>query len=66
MAKEDIQYWLTKFVVEAKQKDGNEYPPNTIYQICYGRRRALNSAGHTDVNIFNAAEFSKFRDTLDF
>jgi len=33
MSKEDLQYWLVKFVEEVKQKDGNSHPPDTVYQI---------------------------------
>ena len=63
--KADIQYWLVKFVAEAKRKDGNYYPPNTMYQIPCGLGQALRNAGCTDLDIFDGAEFAKFRDTLD-
>lgn len=65
MPKMDIQFWISKFVVEAKRKDGSSYPPNSLYQICCGLGRALKTSGRTDVDIFNAAEFAPFRDTLD-
>ena len=65
MAKEDILFWISKFVAEAKQKDGTPYPPNSLYQICCGLGRGLNSIGRADVDIFNAPEFAVFRDTLD-
>jgi len=48
-----------------KRKDGNHYPLDTIYQICCGLGRALYVAGHTDADIFNAPEFTTFKDTLD-
>ena len=38
MSKADIQHWIVKFVAEVKQKDGNHYPPDTVYQICCGLR----------------------------
>ena len=41
MSKAKIQYWLVKFVAEVKRKDGNYYPPDTVYQICCGLGRAL-------------------------
>ena len=65
MPKGDMEYWITKFVVEAKCKDGTPYPPNSLYQICRGLGRALNGGGCADVDMFNAPEFAVFRDTLD-
>ena len=32
----DLDYWLSKFVVEARRSDGECYPPNTLYSICCG------------------------------
>ena len=34
-----LDYWLSKFVLEARRSDGNPYPPNTLYQICCGLMR---------------------------
>lgn len=37
--------WLTLYVAETRKKDGNEYPPKTIYQLLTGllcHMRALN------------------------
>ena len=42
MAKGDIQFWISKFVAEAKHKDGTPYAPNSLYQICCGLGRGLN------------------------
>ena len=28
-----LQYWMSRFVLEARKKDGNEYPPNTLHHI---------------------------------
>ena len=65
MPKVDMEYWIIKFVVEAKRKDGTPYPPNSLYQICCGLGRALNGGGRADVDMFNAPEFAVFHDTLD-
>jgi len=65
ISKDDLQYWLVKFVAEVKRKDENHYPPDTIYQICCGFGQALRVAGRNDVDIFDAPEFTRFKDTLD-
>ena len=35
---EELNYWLSKFVTEVRQKKepGRCYTPNTLYQICRG------------------------------
>ena len=37
----ELWFWLGKFFHEIKKKDGSEYPPNTLYQICAGLQRGL-------------------------
>ena len=37
----ELCFWLSKFFHEIKKKDGSEYPPNTLYQICAGLQRGL-------------------------
>lgn len=51
MSKAAIKFWLMRFVVEVRQKDGNPYTPNTLYQICCGLERAIIRAGRTDVEM---------------
>ena len=36
---EALNNWLCKFVLEARRKDGEAYPPNTLYSICSGIQR---------------------------
>ena len=31
-----IQYWMSQFILEIRKKDGSEYPPNTLHDICCG------------------------------
>ena len=33
MQVEDLAYWMSKFVLEARKTDGSEYPPKTLYAI---------------------------------
>ncbi|XP_065894185.1 uncharacterized protein [Dysidea avara] len=34
MSKQAMNFWLGKFVLEVRQKDGRPYSPDTLYQIC--------------------------------
>ena len=35
----DLAYWLGKFVLEVRKKDGSEYPPKSLYALicCFKR-----------------------------
>ena len=65
MLPEDMNFWLCRFIVEARKRDGTEYLPNTLYQICCGLGRALKVAERADVKIFDDTKFSAFISTLD-
>ena len=38
---EQLQYWLSRFVLEVRKKSGLEYPPNTLHHIRCGLLRHL-------------------------
>ena len=60
-----INYWLQRFVVEARKSNGEHYSPDSLHQICCGLQRALRAAGNTGINFFDGEEFAPFRDLLD-
>ena len=55
-----LNYWLSRFVVEVRNKQGNEYQGGTLYSLCAGvqrqvraGRRILADQGQiTEVDIF--------------
>ena len=50
MTKTELNYWLSHFVVEVRRKDGELYPPNTLYQICCGLQRTTRETNpHRDI-----------------
>ncbi|XP_061188736.1 zinc finger MYM-type protein 3-like [Saccostrea echinata] len=38
---EELNFWLSRFVVETRRKDGKAYPPKTLYMLCTGLLRHL-------------------------
>ena len=61
----DLQYWLTRFVLEIRKRDGSEYPPQTLHHICSGLQRYLRLNGHPTLDIYTDSKFAEFRSTLD-
>lgn len=37
----ELNYWLSKFVLETKKANGEFYPPDTLYIICSGLQRYI-------------------------
>ena len=58
-------YWLIRFVLEVRKKDGAEYPPQTLHHLCSGLLRHLRQNGHPTLDIFKDSSFAEFRSTLD-
>ena len=67
MQVEDLAYWMSKFVLEARKADGSEYPPKTMYALVCCFKRYYEVSGVHDVNPLDTADprFGRFRQTLD-
>ena len=61
----ELDYWLTRFVLEARKKDGCEYPPNSLHHICCGLMRYLRWNGQPSIDPFTQSDFTNFRASLD-
>ena len=61
----ELAHWLTRFVLEARKKTGEVYPPNTLHHICCGLMRYLRQSGMPEVDFFKDPSFSEFRASLD-
>ena len=61
----NTNFWLCRFVAEARHVDGQSYPPNMLYQICCTLLRALKENDQADVNTFSDPKFSGFKCTID-
>lgn len=67
MTTEQMSFWLGRFVMEARKRDGTEYPPRSIYLILCGLLRYLKDNGVYDKNFLdeNNGEFTDFRKLVD-
>ena len=63
----DLAYWMGKFVLEVRKKNGGEYPPKTLYALVCCFNRYYEQNGVHDVNPLSPsdARFGNFRVTLD-
>ncbi len=61
----DLQYWLSRFILKVRKKDGSEFPPNTLHHICCGLMCHLRWNGHPDIDLFCDSDFADFKGTLD-
>ena len=53
------------YFAEIRQIDGEEYPPQTLYQLCCSLQRAAHFAGLSSLNLFEDPQLQKFQLTLD-
>ena len=63
-----MDYWLQRFILEIRRKNGNYYPPNTLLQISSVLQHYLKTeCDVNDVNFFKEDDptFAGFRKTLD-
>ena len=56
---------MCRFALEIRRKDGKQYPPNTIHNICCGVMRYLRTQGKPEIDFFKDSSFSHFRAVLD-
>ena len=52
-------------MLEARKKDGLEYPPESLHHICSGIVRHLHNNGHPTLDIYRSSDFIDFGRTLD-
>ena len=61
----ELEHWMTKFILEARKRDGSEYTPNTLHHITAGIMRHIRWNGQPSIDFFKGSEFSEFRASLD-
>ena len=65
LSPQQLQHYLSRFVLEVRRKDGTEYPPNTLYHVVCGVMRFLQQNGQPQVDFFKEQVYADFRTTLD-
>ena len=69
----ELNYWLSRFVLEARNKKGEPYEGGTLYSLCSGvqwyiraERQSLADRGQLcDLDIFKDTAFTYFRSAFD-
>ena len=61
----EMDFWLSRFVLEVRKANGDPYPPNSLYQLVCGLQRCLRNHGFGNIKLFEDSAFHGFRSTLD-
>lgn len=61
---QQLDYWLSKFVLEVRKANGEHYPPDTLYCICTGLLRYIRET-RPEINIFKSPTYDGFQKTID-
>ena len=59
-----LDYWISKFILEVRRVDGQTYPPNSLYSICCGLMRFIREV-KPEINLFKDPQFSGLQTNLD-
>ena len=72
MIPKELGFWLTRFILEVRRKNGDNYPPSSLHQICRGiqSQRHYNDRSNgkfQKVNIFqkDSEDFYTFYEACD-
>ena len=60
----DLAKLLSRFILEVRKKNGEEFPPNSLVHIVGGLQRYLRLNGRPVVDFFNNPEFADLADLL--
>ncbi len=50
MSLPDLSYWMGKFILEVRKKEGKEYPPKSLYAIVCCFKRFFEQRGVHSIN----------------
>ena len=60
-----MNYWIGRFIFEARANSGKEHSPDSVYQLCCGLQQSLRNADRGNINLFEDSNFTEFRGVLD-
>ena len=61
---DEINYWLSKFCVDVRQKNGEEYRHEVLYSLFCALNRVIRES-HRNLVLFKSPEVKPFQDVLD-
>ena len=59
-----LDYWMIKLVLEARERNDEPSPPDTLYSIFAGLMRYMQQV-RPELNLFQSSVFTGFQRTLD-
>ena len=65
MTDEEMQYWISKFILEVRKEDGTEYPPKTILSLVMGLQSHIRMKNKVNIDFLNSPNFIGVRQILD-
>ncbi|KAK6181818.1 hypothetical protein SNE40_009601 [Patella caerulea] len=65
MSNSELNYWLSRFVLEIRKVDGSCYPPNSILSMVMGLASYIKVERKVNIDILSNSEFEEFRQVLD-
>ena len=64
MTDSKMSHWLTHFILEVREKNGDPYPPISLHHIVAGLMLYVRQTGRV-IDCFKDGAFSEFRASLD-
>ncbi|XP_070557212.1 zinc finger MYM-type protein 2-like [Ptychodera flava] len=64
MSTDDLQYWMSKLVLDVRKVDGHPYPPKTALSLIMGLKSYICFERQTRTNFLADQEFVGFRQVL--
>jgi hypothetical protein len=61
---EEINYWLSKFAVEVRKKDGSDYRHEVLYSLFCGMNRTIEES-KPEISLFTTPQLKQFQNALD-
>ena len=62
----EINFWMSRFVIECRRQDGSEYPATSLkHLVCSVQRHLKEDLKFEKISFFDSADFADFRRTLD-
>ena len=61
----EVTFWLSRFVLEVRKKNGELYPPSSLVSLVMGLQSHIRLTCKRDLDILNSPEFEEFRQVFD-